>query len=84
LKKLFLIPAYYKCDNSFNPTAARNYLYDPNEFIKQASKCVQLSLAQKYEADEGSCIKFSSFNTVHKKLLENLLNRPEVSFLRFK
>jgi len=73
-----MIPGYYRKEDSYNPEAARSYIYNLTEFIKEVNKCVKVSVMNKYEADESSCIKFSPFNTVHKKILENLLNRPEV------
>ncbi len=79
LKKLFLIPAYYKCETSFNKEAAHTYIHNLSEFVSAANKCVQLSQSHKYENEEGSCIKFSAFTTVHKKILDNLLTRPEVT-----
>eukprot|EP00826_Nyctotherus_ovalis_P019180 TRINITY_DN15867_c0_g1_i2.p1 TRINITY_DN15867_c0_g1~~TRINITY_DN15867_c0_g1_i2.p1 ORF type:complete len:154 (-),score=24.81 TRINITY_DN15867_c0_g1_i2:141-602(-) len=78
LKKLFMIPGYYRNEDSYNPEAARSYTYTLPEFTKEVAKCVQTSVTHKFEADGDSCIKFSPFNTVHKKILDNLLTRPEV------
>jgi len=78
LKKLFLIPGYYQKEGSYNPKAARDFKDNLTEFMREANKCMQIAFVKQYEPDNG-CLKFSSFNTVHKKILENLYNRPEVN-----
>ena len=73
-----MLSACYKRQDSYNPEASQMYLYNLSGFIKEVRRCVEISLANKYESASNSCLKFSPFTTVHGKILENLFTRPEV------
>lgn len=77
VKKIFMVQEYYKVEMSLNPEAAKKFTYSFPEFAAEVSKCVKESEADRFSNPEKSSLKFSKFDTVHKKILDNLINRKE-------
>jgi len=77
LKNSFLLNSYLKIDNSHNSAAGKLFTSDYESFKKKAREVVDISKGSVYESSEDFTIKFSEFDSVHEKILNNLKERQE-------
>jgi len=79
VKNIFLLNTYLKIETSNNKDAGKLFNSNYEEFKVQANSCVKTSIEDKYkyEGMEDFTIKFSEFDSVHEKILNNLKERPE-------
>ena len=77
IKHMFYVNDHFQIDNSYNSSAGKTYIRNYTEYKLKSYDCVEESIRNKFDNDEDSSIKFSTFTEAHKKLLSNLKDRPE-------
>ena len=79
VKNMFLMNSYMKIETSFNPKAGKLFNTDYEKFKTKAADSAGASYERKMQNSDNFVIKFSEFDTVHEKILNNLKERNEES-----
>ena len=77
MKNIFLLNSHLKIETSANPTAGKLFNNEYQEFVEKAEECVKKSVDDRFAQSDDFTIKFSEYDTVHEKILNNLKERPE-------